>query len=60
MANILESLVASELSKPGRPKKPDANVQKAILMYESKKYTLAEIKEATGISKSTLYRNLEN
>lgn len=44
----------------GRPKKPDANVQKAILMYESKKYTLAEIKEATGISKSTLYRNLEN
>lgn len=44
----------------GRPKKPDANVQKAILMYESKKYTLAEIKESTGISKSTLYRNLEN
>ena len=44
----------------GRPKKPDANVQKAILMYQSKKYTLAEIKEATGISKSTLYRNLEN
>jgi DNA invertase Pin-like site-specific DNA recombinase len=44
----------------GRPRKPDENVQKAILMYESKKYSLAEIKEATGISKSTLYRNLEN
>ncbi|MCZ8537837.1 recombinase family protein [Paenisporosarcina quisquiliarum] len=44
----------------GRPRKPDANVQKAILMHESKKYTLSEIKEATGISKSTLYRNLEN
>ena len=44
----------------GRPKKPDENVQRAILMYESKKYSLAEIKEATGISKSTLYRNLEN
>lgn len=44
----------------GRPKKPDENVQKAILMHESKKYSLAEIKEATGISKSTLYRNLEN
>jgi len=44
----------------GRPRKPDENVQKAIVMYESKNYTLAEIKEATGISKSTLYRNLEN
>ncbi len=44
----------------GRPRKPDANVQQAILMHESKKYSLAEIKDATGISKSTLYRNLEN
>ena len=44
----------------GRPRKPDENVQKAIVMYESKNHTLAEIKEATGISKSTLYRNLEN
>ncbi|HSJ36750.1 MAG TPA: recombinase family protein [Planococcus sp. (in: firmicutes)] len=44
----------------GRPRKPDANVKKAIEMYESKKYNLAEIKEQTGISKSTLYRYLEN
>lgn len=44
----------------GRPRKPDANVKKAIEMYESKKYNLAEIKEKTGISKSTLYRYLEN
>lgn len=44
----------------GRPRKPDENVQKAIVMYDSKNYSLAEIKEATGISKSTLYRNLEN
>lgn len=44
----------------GRPRKPDANVKKAIKMYESKKYNLAEIKEQTGISKSTLYRYLEN
>ncbi|MBO1002740.1 recombinase family protein [Pseudogracilibacillus auburnensis] len=43
----------------GRPRKPDANVQKAILMYESKKYTLQEIRNETGISKSTLYRYLE-
>lgn len=44
----------------GRPRKPDANVKKAIEMYESKNYNLAEIKEQTGISKSTLYRYLEN
>lgn len=44
----------------GRPRKPDANVKKAIAMYESKKFNLAEIKEQTGISKSTLYRYLEN
>ncbi len=44
----------------GRPRKPDENVQRAIIMYESKKYSLAEIKAATGISKSTLYRYLEN
>ncbi len=44
----------------GRPRKPDANVKKAIEMYKSKSYSLAEIKEQTGISKSTLYRYLEN
>lgn len=44
----------------GRPRKPDANVKKAIEMYKSKNYNLAEIKEQTGISKSTLYRYLEN
>src|SRR5699024_7163236 len=44
----------------GRPRKPDENVQRAIQMYESKKYSLAEIKSETGISKSTLYRYLEN
>lgn len=44
----------------GRPRKPDENVRRAIVMYESKKYSLAEIKTETGISKSTLYRYLEN
>lgn len=44
----------------GRPRKPDANVKKAIEMYKSKSYSLAEIKEQTGISKTTLYRYLEN
>ena len=44
----------------GRPRKPDENVQRAIIMYESKKYSLAEIRDETGISKTTLYRYLEN
>nr|WP_258048466.1 MULTISPECIES: helix-turn-helix domain-containing protein [unclassified Planococcus (in: firmicutes)] len=44
----------------GRPRKPDANVKKAIEMYKNKSHSLAEIKEQTGISKSTLYRYLEN
>ncbi|TCP67086.1 recombinase family protein [Baia soyae] len=43
----------------GRPKKPDENVQRAIQMYQSKKYSLDEIKSETGISKSTLYRYME-
>lgn len=44
----------------GRPKKSDENVRIAIEMYQSKKYSLNEIKEETGISKSTLYRYLEH
>lgn len=44
----------------GRPRKLDENVKKAIHMYESKKYSLAQIREETGISKTTLYRYLEN
>lgn len=43
----------------GRPRKPDENVQRAIEMYQSKNYTLSQIKDETGISKSTLYRYLE-
>ena len=43
----------------GRPRKPDENVKRAIIMYQSKKYSLDEIKNETGISKSTLYRYLE-
>jgi len=44
----------------GRPKKPDYNVHRALEMYWSKKYTIAQITEATGISKTTLYRYLDN
>ncbi|WP_318618260.1 recombinase family protein [Sporosarcina sp. YIM B06819] len=44
----------------GRPRKPDANLQLAFSMYDSKNYTLYDIKEATGISKTTLYRYLDD
>ncbi|WP_394557681.1 recombinase family protein [Priestia aryabhattai] len=44
----------------GRPKKPDYNVHRALDMYWSKNYTIAQITEATGISKTTLYRYLDN
>ncbi|MCQ4086442.1 recombinase family protein [Saccharibacillus sp. JS10] len=45
-------------TKLGRPRKLDANVMKAIQMYESKEFSIAEIREKTGISKTTLYRYL--
>ncbi|MGE6555746.1 recombinase family protein [Exiguobacterium artemiae] len=52
---------AKELGKQtGRPRKPDENVKRAIDMYQSKQYSLADIREQTGISKSTLYRYLEH
>lgn len=43
----------------GRPRKSDDNLKLAFDMYDSKTYTLFDIKEATGISKSTLYRYLD-
>lgn len=51
---------AKEQGKPiGRPRKSDDNLERAFAMYDSKEYTLFDIKEATGISKSTLYRYLD-
>lgn len=43
----------------GRPKKSDENLKRALAMYEGKQHTLMDIKNETGISKSTLYRYLE-
>ncbi|MCM3741609.1 recombinase family protein [Oceanobacillus luteolus] len=43
----------------GRPKKSDENVKKAIAMYHDG-FKLIDIKNETGISKSTLYRYLES
>lgn len=43
----------------GRPPKDKRKINVALTMYNSKNYTLAEIREATGISKATLYRYLK-
>ncbi|WP_211747756.1 recombinase family protein [Paenibacillus sp. Marseille-Q4541] len=47
-------------NNPGRPRKADDNVKRAIVMYQSNQYSLAQIREETGISKSTLYRYLDS
>lgn len=41
-------------------KESNDNLKNAIAMYQSGYFTLIQIKEQTGISKSILYRSLEN
>ena len=43
----------------GRPSKNIYDVERAIKLYHSKDYSLKEINEMTGISKTSLYRYLE-
>lgn len=43
----------------GRPKVDLKKIELAIKMYESKDYSLSQIKTATGIGATTLYRYLE-
>lgn len=45
--------------KGGRPTKKRDKVEMAVKMYMSKEYTIKQITEATGISKTSLYRYLE-
>lgn len=40
----------------GRPKTDAKAMQKAIALYETKQYSLKEIQDLTGVSKSALYR----
>lgn len=42
--------------KGGRPSASHTALERARKLYESKEYTISEITELTGISKSTLYR----
>lgn len=45
--------------KGGRPQKISQKVELALKMYQSKQYSISEIVEATGISKSSLYRYID-
>lgn len=45
--------------KGGRPKTNPKKVEQAIKMYHTKQFTIGEITESTGVSSSTLYRELE-
>lgn len=42
--------------KGGRPGKDNKDIKIALKMYESKQYSISEITEATGISRTSLYR----
>jgi len=43
----------------GRPRVDKKRVDRALKLYESKEYSVAEITELTGVSKATLYRRLK-
>ena len=45
--------------KGGRPKVNQLKLNQAIAMYHSKRMTVKEIHEATGVSAATLYRSLK-
>ncbi|WP_288088969.1 helix-turn-helix domain-containing protein [Bacteroides acidifaciens] len=45
--------------KGGRPKAASGKIETALKMYDSKLHTISEITAATGISRATLYRAIE-
>lgn|SRR5690625_1808695 len=44
--------------KGGRPPMNPAKVKKALALYDSKEYTVAQITKETGVSKALLYKEL--
>ncbi|SMC26194.1 Site-specific DNA recombinase [Clostridium acidisoli DSM 12555] len=46
--------------KGGRPKTNDKDIKLAVKMYASKNHSISEITKATGVSKTTLYRYINN
>lgn len=49
---------AVDEGRVGRPAKTD-DVEKAIKLYETGTYTISQIVQLTGVSKSTLYKYLK-
>lgn len=45
--------------KGGRPSKANSHIDMALKMYASKEYSISEITKATGVSKTSLYRYVE-
>lgn len=43
----------------GRPAADEDKIKQALTLYDSKKYTLPQIKEMTGVGKTTLYKYLK-
>ena len=56
-----EGLIAARARgrKGGRPKSDEKALNKAIKLYQSKEYSIKEIVSMTGISQSTIYRNIK-
>lgn len=54
---VLSGLQAARArgKKGGRPRISEKTKKKALTMYQSKKYSLKEIKEETGVSVATIY-----
>jgi len=46
--------------KGGRPKTNEKEIKLAVKMYNSKNYSISEITKATSVSKTTLYRYINN
>ena len=57
----IEGLIAARARgrKGGRPKSDEKALNKAIKLYQSKEYSIKEIVSMTGISQSTIYRNIK-
>ena len=46
--------------KGGRPRTDSEKLRKAIKLYNTQQYTLAEIEDMTGVKRSTLYRGIRS
>ena len=58
----IEGLTAARARgrRGGRPKANEKSLEKAIALYNTNQYSIAEVTDLTGISKSTLYRAIKD